>query len=163
MKQAREPEVKVGIIGGSGIDEMDTVSRIVEKAISTPFGNPSDRFVIGSLNGNPVAFLPRHGHGHRLLPSELNYRANIFGFKKLGVTHLLAITAVGSLQAHIRPLDMVVPDQLVDRTRHRVSTFFGRVSPPTFPSPNPFARCYPIFSSKRHPSIRPGRIGAVRW
>jgi len=125
LEQERIPEVKVGVIGGSGIYEMDTVTLIEERKISTPFGNPSESFMIGSLNGIEVVFLPRHGHGHRLLPSELNYRANIFGFKKLGVTHLLSITAVGSLQEKIRPLDMVIPDQLVDRTRHRISTFFG--------------------------------------
>ena len=94
MEPERTPAVKIGVIGGSGIYEMDKVAAIEKIKISTPFGDPSEPFIIGTLNGVKVAFLPRHGHEHRILPSELNYRANIFGFKMLGVTHLLAITAV---------------------------------------------------------------------
>ena len=125
MEQNSISDIKIGIIGGSGIYQMDGVTSIEEHEISTPFGNPSDTFMVGLLNGIKIAFLPRHGREHRLLPSELNYRANIFGFKQLGVTHLIAITAVGSLQENICPLDIVIPDQLVDRTYHRQSTFFG--------------------------------------
>ena len=123
MKQ--QSDIKIGVIGGSGIYEMEGISRIEEISISTPFGNPSDKFMVGDLNGIKIAFLPRHGRGHNLLPSELNYRANIFGFKKLGVTHLISITAVGSLQENIAPLDIVIPDQLFDRTFQRENTFFG--------------------------------------
>ena len=136
MKQ--QSDIKIGVIGGSGLYEMEGISRIEELSISTPFGNPSDKFMVGSLNGFKVAFLPRHGRGHRLLPSELNYRANVFGFKKLGVTHLLGITAVGSLQEHIPPLDIVIPDQLVDRTYQRESTFFGNGLVAHVPFAEPF-------------------------
>jgi 5'-methylthioadenosine phosphorylase len=137
-----EPEfktdIKIGVIGGSGIYEMDGITKIEEIVISTPFGNPSDKFMIGHLNGIKVAFLPRHGRGHGLLPSEVNFRANIFGFKKLGITHLLAITAVGSLQENIPPLDIVIPDQLIDRTYNRESTFFGNGIAAHIPFAKPF-------------------------
>jgi 5'-methylthioadenosine phosphorylase len=131
-------DIKIGVIGGSGIYEMDGVTRVEAHTISTPFGNPSDTFMVGKLNGCQVAFLPRHGRGHRLLPSELNFRANIFGFKKLGVTHLLSITAVGSLKEDIPPLDIVIPDQLVDRTYCRESTFFGNGIAAHIPFAEPF-------------------------
>jgi len=133
------------VIGGSGIYEMEGVSRIKALSISTPFGNPSDAFMVGSLKGIKVAFLPRHGCGHHLLPSEVNYRANIFGFKTLGVTHLIAITAVGSLQEQIRPLDIVIPDQLVDRTYQRESTFFGNGIAAHVPFAQPFC---PVLSAR---------------
>ena len=136
MKQ--QSGIKIGVIGGSGVYEMEGVSRIEELIVSTPFGNPSDKFLTGDLNGIKVVFLPRHGRGHRLLPSELNYRANIFGFKKIGVTHLIAITAVGSLQENIPPLDIVIPDQLVDRTFQRESTFFGNGLVAHVPFAEPF-------------------------
>lgn len=116
---------EIGIIGGSGLYHMAALSRIETIALRTPFGEPSDPYVVGDLMGRRVAFLPRHGRGHRLLPSELNYRANIFGFKQLGVARILSITAVGSLRETIHPLDIVIPDQFVDRTRKRESTFFG--------------------------------------
>jgi 5'-methylthioadenosine phosphorylase len=138
LEPERTHAVKIGVIGGSGIYEMDSVTAIEKIKISTPFGDPSEPFIIGTLNGVKVAFLPRHGNGHRILPSELNYRANIFGFKTMGVTHLLAITAVGSLQEKIKPLDMVIPDQLVDRTRHRISTFFGEGIAAHIPFAEPF-------------------------
>lgn len=118
-------EVKIGVIGGSGLYQIETLTDIEEVSIDTPFGDPSDEYVIGSLEGIRVAFLPRHGKGHRISPSELNFRANIYGFKKLGVEHIISVSAVGSLKEHIHPLHVVVPDQFFDRTRERVSTFFG--------------------------------------
>ncbi len=138
MKPDFKTDINIGVLGGSGIYEMDGVSKIEEIEVSTPFGSPSDKFIIGHLNGIKVAFLPRHGRGHGLLPSEVNYRANIFGFKKLGITHLVAITAVGSLQENIPPLDIVIPDQLVDRTFCRESTFFGNGIAAHIPFAEPF-------------------------
>ena len=118
--------VRIGIIGGSGLYDMDALADRAEVALSTPFGEPSAPYLVGTLKGQRVAFLARHGVGHRLLPSELNFRANIFGLKMLGVEWILSASAVGSLQEQYRPLDIVVPDQFLDRTRGRISTFFGR-------------------------------------
>ena len=115
----------IGIIGGSGLYDMATVTAREERTIETPFGQPSAPYVIGTLSGKRVAFLARHGIGHRLMPSELNYRANIYGFKTLGVDYILSASAVGSLKEEYKPLDLVIPDQFLDRTRGRVSTFFG--------------------------------------
>ncbi len=116
----------IGIIGGSGLYDMAALTDREERQLTTPFGEPSGPYVIGTLSGQRVAFLARHGAGHRLLPSELNYRANIFGFKLLGVERILSASAVGSLKHEYRPLDILVPDQFLDRTRGRISTFFGR-------------------------------------
>ncbi len=118
--------VEIGIIGGSGLYDMAELTDREEKSVSTPFGDPSAPYVLGTLGGKRVAFLARHGIGHRLLPSELNFRANIYGFKVLGVERILSASAVGSLKEEYRPLDIVVPDQFFDRTAGRVSTFFGR-------------------------------------
>ena len=118
--------VRIGIIGGSGLYNMAELTDRQEQSISTPFGDPSGPYVIGRIAGEQVAFLARHGHGHRLLPSELNFRANIYAFKTLGVERILSASAVGSLKEDYRPLDIVVPDQFLDRTRGRISTFFGR-------------------------------------
>src|SRR5687768_2497679 len=118
--------VQIGIIGGSGLYDMDAVTDRKEMTLTTPFGDPSGPYVIGTLRGRRVAFLARHGTGHRLLPSELNFRANIFGMKMLGVEYILSASAVGSLKEQYKPLDIVVPDQFIDRTMGRVSTFFGR-------------------------------------
>jgi 5'-methylthioadenosine phosphorylase len=118
--------IQIGIIGGSGLYEMAELVGREERAITTPFGSPSGPYVIGTLRGQRVAFLARHGAGHRILPSELNFRANIYGFKVLGVERILSASAVGSLKLEYRPLDIVVPDQFVDRTKGRASTFFGR-------------------------------------
>ncbi len=120
-----DTEICIGVIGGSGIYDMDGLSQVKEIKMETPFGSPSDQYISGVLNGVKTIFLPRHGRTHHLLPSELNYRANIYGFKTLGVTHLIAITAVGSLQEHMAPMEVVIPDQLIDRTQNRKSTFFG--------------------------------------
>jgi 5'-methylthioadenosine phosphorylase len=113
----------VGVIGGSGFYELLADAR--EVAVETPFGPPSDSYFLGDLGGVPVAFLPRHARGHRILPGEVNYRANIWGMKALGVHYVLSASAVGSLREELEPLDVVVPDQLFDRTRARPSTFFG--------------------------------------
>ncbi len=117
--------VEIGIIGGSGLYDMTELTEREERRVATPFGEPSGPYVLGTLRGRRVAFLARHGAGHRLMPSELNFRANIFGFKQLGVTHLLSASAVGSLKEEYQPLDLVFPDQFFDRTKGRVSTFFG--------------------------------------
>jgi 5'-methylthioadenosine phosphorylase len=116
-------EAMVGIIGGSGFYELLEDAR--EVALETPFGAPSDVYFVGEIGDVPVAFLPRHGRGHRIMPGEINYRANIWGMKALGVRYLISASAVGSLREELRPLDIVVPDQLFDRTKARVSTFFG--------------------------------------
>jgi 5'-methylthioadenosine phosphorylase len=118
-------DIKIGIIGGSGLYEMEALTDVSQISIDTPFGDPSDTYITGSLEGVRVAFLPRHGRGHRFSPSELNFRANIYGFKKLGVERIISVTAVGSLKEDIRPLDIVIPDQFYDCTKQRVSTFFG--------------------------------------
>ena len=117
--------ITIGIIGGSGLYDMAELTDREERTVETPFGAPSAPYVIGSLRGKRVAFLARHGAGHRLLPTELNFRANIFGFKLLGVEYLLSASAVGSLKDEYKPLDLVIPDQFFDRTKGRVSTFFG--------------------------------------
>jgi 5'-methylthioadenosine phosphorylase len=116
----------IGIIGGSGLYDMAELTDREETTISTPFGNPSGPYVTATLRGTRVAFLARHGVGHTILPSELNFRANLFGFKLLGVERILSASAVGSLKHDYKPLDIVVPDQFFDRTRGRISTFFGR-------------------------------------
>jgi 5'-methylthioadenosine phosphorylase len=119
------PHSEIGIIGGSGLYSMPGLSTVKELKVKTPFGAPSDAYVLGTLAGRKVAFLARHGRGHRLLPSELNFRANIHGFKQLGVERIVSISAVGSLKEQHKPLEFVIPDQFFDRTRHRVDTFFG--------------------------------------
>jgi len=118
-------QAEIGIIGGSGLYSMPGLTDVHEVSLETPFGAPSDVYVLGTLAGRKVAFLTRHGRGHRIMPTELNFRANIHGFKQLGVERILSLSAVGSLKEEHRPLDFVIPDQFVDRTRHRVDTFFG--------------------------------------
>lgn len=118
-------EQMIGIIGGSGLYNIEGIREVKTVSLDTPFGKPSDSFTVGTLEGRKVAFLPRHGKGHTILPSELNFRANIYGMKKLGVEHIIAVSAVGSMKEEIRPLDIVIPDQFFDRTRGRISTFFG--------------------------------------
>jgi 5'-methylthioadenosine phosphorylase len=119
--------VRVGIIGGSGLYQMPELTGVEEVKVDTPFGSPSDAFIVGTLEGERVAFLPRHGRGHRMTPTEVPFRANIYAMKLLGVESILSASAVGSLQEKYAPLDMVIPDQFFDRTRGRVkeSTFFG--------------------------------------
>ncbi len=117
--------ISIGIIGGSGLYDMAELTGREERRVETPFGEPSAPYVTGTLRGKRVAFLARHGIGHRFMPSELNFRANIFGFKMLGVEYIVSASAVGSLKEQYKPLDLVIPDQFFDRTRGRVSTFFG--------------------------------------
>jgi 5'-methylthioadenosine phosphorylase len=118
-------QAKIGIIGGSGLYKMAALKDVEEVQLDTPFGPPSDALIVGTLDGTPVAFLARHGRNHHLMPSELPFRANIHAMKQLGVEYLISASAVGSLKEEAKPLDMVVPDQFIDRTKNRVSTFFG--------------------------------------
>lgn len=120
-----QQRLKLGIIGGSGLYDLPDLEVIEQPTVDTPFGAPSDRLVVGHLAGQEVVFLSRHGRGHRLTPSELPYRANIYALKSLGVTHLLSVSAVGSLREELAPLALVVPDQVIDRTLTRPRTFFG--------------------------------------
>jgi len=118
-------QIPIGIIGGSGLYNMKELTNVEEIKVETPFGPPSDNYIVGTLAKHRVAFLPRHGRGHRFMPSEINYRANIYGFKKLGARQIFSVSAVGSLKDEHKPLDIVLPNQFVDRTTRRVSTFFG--------------------------------------
>jgi len=120
-----KPQAEIGIIGGSGLYTMAGLQGAREVRIRTPFGDPSDALVVGHLEGQPVAFLARHGRGHRILPSEINFRANIYAMKILGVKRIISVSAVGSLKEDLKPLDFLIPDQFYDRTRLRVATFFG--------------------------------------
>src|SRR5438105_2057302 len=124
-KPTNEPAAEIGIIGGSGLYSMPGLERTSEWRVKTPFGEPSDALVLGTLEGKRVAFLARHARGHRLLPSEINYRANLYAMKLAGVTRVISVSAVGSLREDLRPLEFLIPDQFYDRTRLRVSTFFG--------------------------------------
>ena len=119
------PEAKIGIIGGSGLYKMEGMAEVEEVKINTPFGEPSDAIILGNLEGMRTAFLPRHGEGHRISPSELPVKANIYALKSLGVERIISVSAVGSLREEIKPLDLVIPDQFIDRTRGRDSTFFS--------------------------------------
>ena len=119
------PQAEIGIIGGSGLYAMPGLTKIKEVRLRTPFGQPSDPYVLGMLEGRKVVFLARHGRGHRILPTEINFRANIYGFKQLGVERIISVSAVGSLKEEHKPMEFVIPDQFFDRTRHRVDTFFG--------------------------------------
>jgi len=118
-------QASIGIIGGSGLYKMSALKNVEEVDIDTPFGSPSDAFILGTLEGTRVAFLARHGRNHTLLPSELPFQANIYAMKHLGVEYLISASAVGSLKEEVKPLDMVLPDQFIDRTKNRASTFFG--------------------------------------
>jgi 5'-methylthioadenosine phosphorylase len=115
----------IGIIGGSGLYELPGLTQVRWRTVRTPFGDPSDEYCVGTLGDRPVVFLPRHGRAHRLMPSELNFRANIWGLKSLGVEWVVSVSAVGSMREEIHPLDVVIPDQFFDHTKRRVSTFFG--------------------------------------
>ena len=125
IKERTLAQAEIGIIGGSGLYSIPGFTSVQEVAVETPFGSPSEVFVLGELEGRRVAFLARHGRGHRILPSELNFRANIYAMKKLGVERILSVSAVGSLKEEHKPTDFVIPDQFIDRTFHRASTFFG--------------------------------------
>ena len=131
------PQAKIGVIGGSGLYRMESMTEVEEVAVQTPFGDPSDRITVGKVEGVSMAFLPRHGRGHRISPSELPVRANIWALKSLGVEWVISVSAVGSLREHIAPRDFVIPDQLFDRTKSRVNSFFegGIVVHSTFADP----------------------------
>ena len=118
-------QAKIGIIGGSGLYKMDALKGVQELKLTTPFGEPSDALIVGQLEGTTVAFLARHGRNHHLLPTELPFRANIHAMKQLGVDYIISASAVGSLKEEAKPLDIVIPDQFIDRTKNRVATFFG--------------------------------------
>ena len=118
-------EIKIGVIGGSGLYQMSELTDVEEVSVATPFGDPSGPYTIGTLEGKRIAFLARHGKGHCISPSDINYRANIYGFKKMGIDWLISVSAVGSMKEHIKPLDIVIPDQFFDHTNRRISTFFG--------------------------------------
>jgi 5'-methylthioadenosine phosphorylase len=119
------PEARLGVIGGSGLYEIEGLSDVEEVNVKTPFGDPSDTIVLGTLGETRVAFLPRHGRGHRILPTEIPVRANIWAMKSLGVEWIISVSAVGSLKEDVQPLDIVIPDQIIDRTKSRVNSFFG--------------------------------------
>ncbi len=125
-KRSKKTEkIGIGVIGGSGLYEIEGLTNIKTMKITTPFGKPSDDYMVGTLFGRRVAFLPRHGRGHRIMPTDINYRANIYGMKKLGVERIISVSAVGSMKEEIKPGDIVLPDQFYDHTKHRRSTFFG--------------------------------------
>ena len=119
------PQAKIGVIGGSGLYDIPGIENVEEVNVNTPFGRPSDTITVGKLGGVGVAFLPRHGRGHRILPSEIPVRANIYALKSLGVEHIIAVSACGSFKEEFKPGDLLIPDQIIDRTKGRVSTFFG--------------------------------------
>ena len=150
------PEARIGIIGGSGLYKMEGMTDLREEIVDTPFGKPSDSIVLGTLEGERVAFLPRHGRGHRINPTQLPVRANIFALKTLGVEWLISISAVGSLKEEMRPLELVIPDQLIDRTRQRSSTFFDDSLVAHIAFSDPFC---PVLSDLLHRSAQ--RAGAV--
>ncbi len=124
-RQKRTGHISVGVIGGSGLYEIEGLTQVRTVKVSTPFGRPSDDYITGILYGKRVAFLPRHGRGHRIMPSDINYRANIYGMKKLGVERIISVSAVGSMKEDIKPGDIVIPDQFYDHAKQRRSTFFG--------------------------------------
>lgn len=126
VSRSKLPQARIGVIGGSGLYQMESLKEVREVAVSTPFGKPSGKFILGTLEGVPIAFLARHGQGHTLLPSEINYRANLFAMKKLGVERILSVSAVGSMKEAIAPGHIAIPSQFYDLTKGRKSTFFGQ-------------------------------------
>jgi len=132
------PQAKIGVIGGTGLYDIEGLTDIEEVNIDTPFGKPSDAIVIGKLEGVGIAFLPRHGKGHRILPTEIPVRANIYALKSLGVEYIIAINSAGSFKEEIKPGDLVIPDQIIDRTRNRVNSFFGEGIVAHIPFAEPF-------------------------
>ena len=132
------PQAKIGVIGGTGLYDIEGLTDIEEIDIDTPFGKPSDTITIGKLDGVGIAFLPRHGKGHRILPTEIPARANIYALKSLGVEHIIAVNAVGSFKEAIKPGDLLIPDQLIDRTRSRANTLFGEGIVAHIPFADPF-------------------------
>ncbi len=145
------PQAKIGVIGGTGLYDIEGLTQIEEVNPDTPFGKPSDTITIGRLGETGIAFLPRHGKGHRISPSEVPYRANIYALKSLGVEHLISVNAVGSFKEELKPGDLVIPDQLIDRTRQRVNTFFGGGIVVNIPFADPFC---PVLSQILYDAAR---------
>ena len=146
------PEAKIGVIGGSGLYEIEGMTNVDEVNVKTPFGEPSDSVIVGDLDGKTIAFLPRHGRGHRFTPTEMPVRANIYALKSLGVEWIISVNAVGSLREDVHPLDIVVPDQLIDRTKSRVNSFFdGMGLVAHLPFAEPFC---PVLSDILHRAAR---------
>ena len=145
------PTAKIGVIGGSGLYEIEGISDVQEVSLSTPFGKPSDKIVVGKLEGVSVAFLPRHGRGHRIPPTDVPFRANIYALKSLGVERIIAINSVGSLKEGLKPGDLLIPDQLIDRTRSRVNTFFRDSIAVHIPFADPFC---PVLSDVLYDAAR---------
>ena len=145
------PQAKIGVIGGTGLYDIEGLTEIEEVNIDTPFGKPSDAITIGRLEGVKVAFLPRHGKGHRISPTELPVRANIYALKSLGVEHIIAVSSAGSFKQEIKPGDLLIPDQLIDRTRNRVNTFFGDGIVTHIPFAEPFCPtlCQVLYESAK--------------
>ena len=145
------PQAKIGVIGGTGLYDIEGLTDIEEVNIDTPFGKPSDAITIGKLEGVGIAFLPRHGRGHRISPTELPVRANIYALKSLGVEHIIAVSSAGSFKQEIKPGDLVIPDQLIDRTRSRVNTFFGEGIVVHIPFAEPFCPtlCQVLYKSAK--------------
>ncbi len=145
------PQAKIGVIGGTGLYDIEGLTDIEEVDIDTPFGKPSDAITIGKLEGVGIAFLPRHGRGHRISPSELPVRANIYALKSLGVEHIIAVSSAGSFRQEIMPGDLVIPDQLIDRTRSRVNSFFGEGIVVHIPFAEPFCPtlCQVLYESAK--------------
>jgi 5'-methylthioadenosine phosphorylase len=157
----KKPQASIGIIGGSGLYSMKGLSGSREVRVKTPFGDPSEAIVTGLLEGKRVAFLARHGRGHRILPSEINYRANIYALKLLGVDRIISVSAVGSLKEELAPGEFLVADQFVDRTRHRVSTFFGEglVAHVTFDKPTCLEVSHVLADASVHCGVKVHRQG----
>ena len=149
------PQAKIGVIGGSGLYDIEGLTDIEEVALNTPFGKPSDTITIGKLEGVNVAFLPRHGKGHRISPTEIPARANIYALKSLGVEHIIAINSTGSFREEMKPGDLLIPDQLIDRTRQRISSFFGEGIVAHIPFAEPFC---PVLSQILHQTAK--EVGA---
>ena len=149
------PQAKIGVIGGTGLYDIEGMTDIEEVDINTPFGKPSDAITIGKLEGVGIAFLPRHGKGHRIMPTEIPVRANIYALKSLGVGHIIAICSAGSFKKEIKPGDLLIPDQIIDRTRRRVSSFFGEGIVAHIPFAEPFC---PVLSQIVYKSAR--EVGA---
>ncbi len=149
------PQAKIGVIGGTGLYDIGGMTDIEEVDITTPFGQPSDSIIIGKLEGVGIAFLPRHGKGHRISPTELPVRANIYALKSLGVEHIIAVSSAGSFKQEIKPGDLVIPDQLIDRTRSRVNSFFGNGIVTHIPFAEPFC---PVLSQVLYESAK--EVGA---
>jgi len=145
------PQAKIGVIGGTGLYDIEGLTDIEEVEINTPFGKPSDTITIGKLEGMGIAFLPRHGRGHRISPTELPVRANIYALKSLGVEHIIAVSSAGSFKQEVKPGDLVIPDQLIDRTRDRVNSFFGEGIVVHIPFAEPFCPilCQVLYESAK--------------